>query len=150
MLSLTHTLISLPFASYLDAPVLIFMSAFVFHFFADTLLHWNIYPDHFKRYPYGLIALDVAAGVVLSWLWLGSAVLSVPVVAAIAGGNAPDILQALWDKLPLSIRTNRFALPISRAARFHDRLQRETTNKLHGLAWQIVLIALAYITIRLG
>jgi hypothetical protein len=142
VLSFAHTLISLPFAFYLDQPVLIFLAAFVFHFFCDSLLHWNIYPDEFKRYPTGLVALDVFGGAAVAWALLGQDLFSLTVLAAIAGGNAPDIIHALWEMTGLN-KIRSMPTAIHRAFDFHDRIQLETTNIIYGLFWQAVLVATA-------
>lgn len=146
VLSLTHTLISLPFAFYLENPLLIFLAAFVMHLLADTFLHWNIYPYRFKRYPYELVALDVAGGVVLAWLLTGEQLFTLPVLLAIAGGNAPDILHGVWEVAGKNIQDRYFnwAKPLFR---FHDHLQLETTSVPRGLAWQVVFGIIAVLSI---
>src|SRR5687768_14771650 len=96
MLSLSHTLISLPFAYYLDNPILIFIAAFIFHLFADTLLHWNLFPAQSKKFFYPLVAVEILAGLLLTWLLVGEDILTLPVLAAVAGGNAPDVIHQLW------------------------------------------------------
>ncbi len=142
MLAISHTLISLPFGLYLENPLLIFITAFIFHLFADTFLHWNIYPEQFKRYPYGLVALDVLGGLFMSRLLVGEAVFTLPVLLAIAGGNAPDVIQALWDMIPPKTRNSYFAWAMP-FFHFHDHLQLETTHVGRGLVWQIVFVLLA-------
>lgn len=145
MLSLTHTIISLPFAIYLQNPALIFAAAFTFHLLADTIPHWNIFPDNFKRYPYGWVALDITAGLLAAWYITGSNVLTLPVLAAIAGGNAPDVLQGLWDIAPQAARNYfRWAQPFFI---WHDKLQLETSTIWYGLLWQIIAIGVAVMLI---
>lgn len=146
MLSLAHTLISVPFGIYFDNPLLIFLAAFLFHFFADTLLHWNVYPEKAGTLFYPLAFLDVASGLASAWLIVGSEILAAPILLAILAGNLPDILQVGWNILPGASR-ERLAF-LQPAFTFHDKLQYETTNMLHGLVSQTALIALA-ITVSL-
>ena len=146
MLSTVHTLVSLPFAIYLSNPVVIFVTAVVFHLFCDTILHWNIYPDQFKRYPMLLVILDVSGGVIIAWLLTGSALFSLPMLAAIAGGNAPDIMHGLWDMLPKSsIKKRRIAHSV---IRFHERLQLETTSPVAGLIPQAIFVIAALLLLK--
>jgi|SRR3989344_3858151 len=142
MLSLTHTIISLPFGAYMDNPWLILAATTVFHFFADTILHWNIYPAKFKSYPYALVGLDIASGVVAAWLLTGSQFLTIPIWAAIIGGNLPDILQALWDFLDKRIK-DTYLPAMKPIFTWHDRLQLETASPAIGLLSQGILIATA-------
>lgn len=145
MLSLAHTLISLPFGVYLNSPIAIFASAFIFHLLADTLLHWNVYPEQTGRMFYPLAALDVIGGVVVAWLILQGTFFTAPILLAVLAGNLPDILQGLWDLLPKhSQRTLRFLKP---AFTFHDKLQLETTRIGKGLIWQAVLVVLAVLLV---
>lgn len=139
MLSLTHSLVSLPFGLYLDHPLLILIVTFGFHLACDTLLHWNIYPRHFSSYPYFLIALDIGGGVVLAAALVGPhALLSLPLLAALLGGNLPDVLQAAWEFTPVTRRKYWPSL-LRTFFHFHDRIQRETTNVAAGLISQIAL-----------
>ena len=142
MLSIAHTLISIPFGIYFDSPLLIFISAFLFHLFADTLLHWNIYPEKAGRWFYPLAMLDVASGLSVAWLLLGtSSFFTVPILLAIFAGNLPDILQAFWDMAGSRWQTRlSFLQP---AFIFHDKLQYETSHVMRGLVSQGVLVALA-------
>lgn len=149
MLSLSHTLISLPFAFYFQNPVLIFLAAFAFHFFLDTLLHWNIYPQNFKRFPFLLVGLDVIVGLLISWLMLGETMWTLPVLAAIAGGNGPDILHTLWIFIPKKIRSS-YGFWLEPAFTWHDHLQFETTNLLHGLFSQVFVIGIAIILLSIA
>lgn len=145
MLSLSHTIISLPFAIVLNNPVLIFLAAFVWHIFCDTLLHWNIYPRVGHRYPRELVALDIGAGLLLGWFCTGDAFFSLPVLAAIAGGNAPDILHGLWD---MFTPPKAGLPPIIRAAfTFHDRSQLETNSAAAGLISQATLILFSLLAV---
>lgn len=142
MLSFTHTLISLPFAVYLQNPVLIFLSAFAFHLFADTLPHWNLYPEQLKRYFIPLVPFDIASGLFAAFLLFGSDVISLPVLTAIAGGNMPDILQGFWELTPRRLKNGplRSLQPL---ATFHERLQSETYSVTRGVVSQIILAILA-------
>lgn len=146
MLSLTHTLISLPFGVYLNNPLAIFAAAFVFHLLADTLLHWNIYPEQTGRFFYPLAALDVVGGLIVAWLVMGNQFVSAPILLAILAGNLPDILQGLWDLTgPKMQRALRWLKP---AFDFHDRLQLETISMLKGVVWQAILIVIAVFIVR--
>jgi hypothetical protein len=142
MLSLSHTLISLPFAFYFKNPILIFTAAFVFHFFCDTLLHWNIYPDNFKKYPAALVAADIIGGLLITYFLIGNQLFTIPVLAAIAGGNAPDVMEGLWSFTPKKIKDNYFtwAKPFFS---WHNKLQWETDNFWQGIISQAILISLA-------
>lgn len=148
MLSLSHTLISLPFAFLVDNPASAFLAAFIWHLFCDTLLHWNIYPHTWRRYPIVLVALDIVTGLFLAGLVMGDDLLSVPVLAAIAGGNVPDVLHGFWDILT---RTQQKSLPkIFRTAFiFHERSQLETTTMVRGLLSQITLISISLVLLSI-
>jgi len=147
MLSLSHTLISLPFAFYFQNPFLIFAAAFLFHFFCDTLLHWNIYPDNFKKYPVALVAADIIGGLILTYLFIGNQLFTIPILAAIAGGNAPDILQGLWGFTPKKVKDTYFSWA-KPAFSWHHNLQLETDNFWQGIISQIVLIAISITIIK--
>lgn len=147
MLSATHTLISLPFGIFLQNPLIIFSAAFVFHLFSDTLLHWNIFPYKYKRYPFQLVTIDILAGLILAWMFVGNDLISLPVLAAIAGGNAPDVLSTLWDMTKQRQRS-RWLIWAAPFFNFHDRLQFETTNAAKGLISQIILVLLAALWIN--
>lgn len=143
MLSLTHTIVSLPFGIYLQNPTLIFVAAFLFHLLTDSLLHWNIHPKRHPRFPYKLVILDVISGLGAAWLLLGDNIIAPAIVAAIAGGNAPDILHSLWL---LRSKTNPPPLWLTWVKpffTFHHKIQRETDNIVRGLVFQIILVALA-------
>lgn len=147
MLSAAHTLISLPFAVYLNNPFLIFLAAWILHLFADTLLHWNIFPYKFSRYPYALVALDIIVGVTVAWFLLPETFLTLSVWAAIAGGNGPDVLHGFWDMLDKKTK-NQYFYWAKPWFRFHDNLQFETNHIGHGLVSQAVAIALAIYLIK--
>lgn len=144
MMSLAHTLISLPFGVFLENPIIIFVAAFLFHLFSDTLLHWNFYEHHKPFYP--LVAFDVTAGLLLAYIIMGDQVITIPILAAIAGGNAPDIVHSLWD---MAGKTRQKKLPkaIQRFFIFHNKLQHETPYVLRGLLSQIILIVAAVMLI---
>ncbi len=142
MLSLSHTLISLPFGIYLHNPFLIFVAAFVFHLFTDTLLHWNIYPWKFKKYPYAWVGLDIIGGLFIAWAVTGDQFFTLPVLAAIIGGNAPDVMQGLWDLIPKT-QQDRFLFSLKPFFIWHDKLQLETPSAPLGLLSQVILICLA-------
>lgn len=145
MLSLTHTLISLPFAFYFESPPAIFVGAFIFHLLADTLLHWNLYPEVFKRWFYPLAAVDVISGILVAWYLTGNAFFTLPILLAIFAGNLPDIMQGLWDLAGASIQKHlSFAKPFFV---FHDNLQLETKDPVRGLIWQVVLLIGAFVLI---
>ena len=143
MLSLTHTIVSLPFGVYLQNPALIFTTAFLFHLLTDSLLHWNIYPKQYPHFPYKLVTLDVISGLIAAWLLLGNNIFTPAIVAAITGGNAPDVLHSLWL---LRSKTNPPPLWLTWVKpffTFHHKIQRETDNVIRGLVFQIILAALA-------
>lgn len=142
MLSLAHTIVSLPFGIYLQNPVLIFTAAFLFHLLTDSLPHWNICPKRYPHFPYKLITLDVISGLGAAWLLLGDNIIAPSIVAAIAGGNAPDVLHSLWL---LRSKTKPPPLWLAWAKpffTFHHKIQRETNDVVRGLIFQIILIAL--------
>lgn len=141
MLSFTHTLVSLPFGVYFHNPLIIFLGAFIWHLFCDTLLHWNIFPPLFKKYPYGLVALDIIAGLVAAWVVVGNSLFALPMLAAIAGGNAPDVCHGLWDWLN---ERQRRALAWARPFfYFHEKLQLETSSWFWGITSQTLLILIS-------
>ncbi|MGH9857666.1 MAG: hypothetical protein ACRD4B_07470 [Acidobacteriota bacterium] len=146
MLSAAHTIISLPLIFIFDTPVLLFMAAFVLHLLMDSVLHWNIYSENFKRYPFIWVALDVVGGLAASLLLIDDHFFTLPVWIAIAGGNMPDILTGLWDMLPPAIQKRNFSW-LQPWFRFHDRLQLETSNMLVGLLPQVVMVGAAIVLI---
>lgn len=139
MLSAAHTIISLPLGLLFDNPLLAFVSALLAHFAADSLLHWNIYPQDHPRFPYGIIALDVCSGLTAAALLLGGSLASPAMLAAIAGGNLPDILHTLWMICGGERRPERWPRAIQSFFAFHHRIQRETPHVAKGLVWQIAL-----------
>lgn len=142
MLSISHTLASLPFGVFTDNVLLALVGAFVFHLFCDSLLHWNIYPPNFKRYPYEWVALDVLGGVVAAWLLVGHTISAPSVLAAIVGGNLPDVLHGLWEFAGHE-RREKLPLFMKRFFYFHNRIQRETPHVARGLISQIIVVSLS-------
>jgi len=139
MLSLSHTIASLPLGIYLQNPYLIFMAAFLLHFILDATLHWNIYPPHHSKFPAFLVSLDVLGGLLLAWLIVGDNFFTIPVLAAIAGSNAPDIIHSLWELADKP--KNKYTTVILPFFRFHDNIQWETNHVALGLISQIIVIA---------
>ncbi len=141
MLSLSHTLISLPFGVWLDTPIFIFTAAFLFHFICDSLLHWNVYPWRLKKYFYPAAMVDVISGLIIAAIVLGDRFYTPAIWLAVAGGNMPDILQESWQALPKKIkRMLRWAQPFFD---FHENLQKESLSPARGLVWQIILVMFA-------
>jgi len=142
MLSFTHTLISLPIGLYLSNPIIIFITAFIFHFLADSLLHWNIDPKNGTRYTFYFIAFDILGGLILSWAIIGRQLFTMPIIIAIFGSSLPDIIQVLWHLFRNKEHGKyfRWLLPF---LNFHEKIQFETTSIPKGLAAQIILIALS-------
>lgn len=141
MLSLVHSIISLPLAAYLNNWLLIFIAAILLHLLADTALHWNIMPNQFKHFPLGLVFLDVIAGVTIAWLLVGKNLLTPPYLAAIAGGNIMDVLHALWNFAPAKRQKLPFVL--QRLFMFHHKIQLETLNIPRGLIIQLIALIIA-------
>lgn len=146
MTAIAHTLISLPFAFYLENPLIIFLAAAVMHLLLDTLLHWNFYPSVWGRAFYLMAVFDVATALFLAWFFTGDALFTLPVLAAIAGGNAPDIAHFSWEIL--NKKTGKTNLPkLKRAFKFHENLQLETKSFELGIIWQVILIVVAIVMI---
>lgn len=137
MLSTAHTIISLPFGLLWQNPWLVFVTAFIFHFFLDAIYHWNIFPHQYRKVSFFLLAgVDVVSGLIIAGLLLGNNVFNITVVAAIAGGNLPDVMQAAWEFLgrPRSNKINfTFLFDL------HDKIQWETTTMWKGLIPQFLL-----------
>jgi hypothetical protein len=146
MLSFSHTIISLALIGYFKNPLLIFGAAFVLHLLMDTFPHWNIYPTQFKRYPYALVALDICAGLFGAWAILGDNIFSLSALAAIGGGNAPDVLHGLWDMIEKQHQDKYFSW-IKPAFVFHDKLQLETVKILPGMLWQILWLVISVVAV---
>lgn len=142
MLSLSHTLISLPLGFYLDNSLKIFVTAFVTHIICDAVIHWNIYPRHYKKFPYKQVALDVIAGPIIAYLFIGHDLFTIPVLAAIAGGNAPDVIHTLWV-----MGKKHYFRHFRWFFHWHHNIQVETNNLLVGLTPQLTLVALSLVLI---
>lgn len=140
MLSLAHTLISLPLGIYFQNPLLIFITAVLLHFVCDMILHWNIYLHHYKKFPYIQVALDVIAGPLIAYLFIGQDLFTIPVLAAIAGGNTPDIIHTLWE-----MSKKRRWPWLKPFFHWHHNIQVETNDLLIGLTPQLTLAALSLV-----
>jgi hypothetical protein len=105
---------------------------------SDTFLHWNIYPQKYKKYPFFLVGMDVFSGLILSYILLQNTMFTLPVLAAIAGGNAPDVFHAFWSFMgkKRQKKTPRF---VQAAFRFHEKIQWETESPLKGGLSQILV-----------
>lgn len=112
------------------------------------MLHWNIYPHKMKSYPYTYVALDVVSGLGAAYLIAGNAAFSLSILAAIAGGNMPDILHAFWS-MTKKHQKNRFPKFIQAYFSFHEAIQRETDSVPKGLLSQILVGGLAIIITRI-
>lgn len=159
MLAVTHAVTSVAIGTQVESAPFAFLLALLFHCFADTLLHWNIYLD-VHRWPYAWAALDVLAGVLLGFTLAPQEFLTAPVLAALAGGNLPDVWHGalswyrkrhgprraprlVYQGVPVSatFRLWQLASGFQEAFyRFHQRLQNETPSPVKGLAWQVVLL----------
>ncbi|HSX24373.1 MAG TPA: hypothetical protein VLG69_00175 [Candidatus Andersenbacteria bacterium] len=148
MLSLAHTIISIPFGIIFQNPLLAFLSAFIMHFICDRFLHWNIYPHKMPTYPFIWIAFDVVLGLGLAYLIAGNTVFTISILAAILGGNMPDILHAFWSMLTIH-QKKVFPRFITSYFNFHESIQRETDSIPRGLISQIVLGIIAIIITRI-
>lgn len=140
MLAVTHTLASAAVGAQVDHPVFAFALAFLLHLFADTILHWNIYVEQ-HRWPYVWVALDLLGGFFLAYLLAGERLVTAPIIAAIVGGNLPDITAGTLTLLKRRTTADPFH-------RFHEGLQNETTNPSKGLVWQVVFALFAVILLR--
>ena len=143
MLSFAHTIISLPLGIHINNPIIIFLSAFVLHLFCDTFLHWNIYPAYFKKYPIFLVILDMTIGLFIAYLITGTAILTLPILTAIIGGNAPDAIQQIWELSPRNLK--KMVSIANPFFKFHDKIQYETLNESKGLISQFSLVVFAII-----
>lgn len=149
MLSATHTIISLPIGLLIENPLLSLLTALAAHFAADQLLHWNIYPNDYPRFPYGLVAVDVLGGLAAAALLQSASLADISVLAAILGGNLPDILHALWMITGGEQHPERWPKAVQAFFAFHHRVQRETRDIARGLVWQFVLAAPAAVAVLL-
>ena len=146
MLSIAHTVISLPFGIYMTNPWLIFASAFIMHILADTLLHWNIFPDQFKRYPIALVALDILSGVVLAYFITGEQFLTISILVAIAGGNAPDVMHGVWEIIGKK-NQDKYLTWAKPFFTWHDKIQLETESITKGVISQVALGIIAILLV---
>lgn len=144
MLATTHVITSIPLGIHFSNPLVIFFTSCALHFVLDSLLHWNIYPQKFKRYPYGLVGLDIASGIVVGWFAIGNQLFTLPILIAITGGLAPDILHGLWFIAKPRTR-NKYLKWMDPFFKFHDKVQKETHNIAKGIIWQIIVISVALI-----
>lgn len=133
MLAVTHTLTSAAIGATVESAPVAFALAFLFHLFADTLLHWNIYLERY-RWPYVWVMIDVVAGLVIAYLLVPERFFTASVLAAMVGGNFPDVVAGL-----LELCQRRKGLFF----RFHEGLQNETLSPGKGLVWQALLVMLA-------
>lgn len=142
MLSAAHTLVSIPLGLAFQNPIFVFITAAIMHVGSDMILHWNIYPHKYKTYPFFLVGIDVLGGVAIAYAFLGDQLFTLPVLAAIAGGNAPDVAHALWSFMKKS--TQKSAPKWVRAwFIFHEKVQWETESPITGLIPQIIATAIA-------
>lgn len=145
VLAVTHTITSAAIGAQVSSVPFAFSLAFLFHLFLDTLLHWNIYTDR-HRWPYVWILVDVLGGLLLAYALIPERFFTAPVLAAVFGGNLPDLWHGGLDllaRIRKSLVKNRGAF-----FRFHEGLQNETTSVRKGLLWQGVLLVLAVWAIR--
>lgn len=141
MLAVTHTVTSAAIGAQVESVPFAFGLAFLFHHFADTLLHWNIYTER-HRWAYEWIVVDVLGGLLVAYWLLSDRFFSAPVLAALLGGNLSDIWASGVDVLRRLLP--RYAQFLDRLYdHFHERLQNETLNPAKGLVWQAVLMAIA-------
>ena len=138
MLSAVHTIISLPFGLAFTNIFVIFIGAFLMHLVSDMFLHWNIYPHHYKNYPFFRVGIDVVSGIVFSYLLLNNTLFTLPILAAIAGGNAPDVLHAFWSFMGKT-RQKRSPSFVRWLFRFHEIIQHETESPLIGGLSQVII-----------
>lgn len=135
VLAITHTMTSAAIGASVSSVPFAFALAFLFHLFADTLLHWNIYVDT-HRWPYFWVAVDVFGGLLAAYWLTPEQFFTAPILAAVLGGNLPDIAAGISDLLKR---------PKGVFLRFHEGLQNETLSPARGLAWQIVLLTVALV-----
>ena len=146
MLSAAHTIISLPFGLLLQHPAFSFIAAFCMHILCDMMLHWNIYPHHYKRYPFVRVAIDIGSGLLLAYFILGNSFFALPVLSAIAGGNAPDVLHGIWSFLSDPAK-KRIPAWIQKWFFIHEKVQWETESPLLGGLSQIIIGGAAIIIV---
>lgn len=101
-----------------------------------------------KSYPYTWVALDVVSGLGAAYLIAGNAVFSLSILAAILGGNMPDVLHAYWSMI--SERQKQQAPKFIHAYfDFHEAIQRETDSAPKGIVSQILTGGLAILITRI-
>ena len=137
MLAVTHIITSAAIGAQVSSTPFAFSLAFLFHLFLDTLLHWNIYIDK-HRWPYFWVVVDVLGGLLATYWLTSEQFFSTPMLAAVLGGNLPDITAGISDLLKRS--KGGFL-------RFHEGIQNETSSPWKGLRWQVALVALSVWTI---
>jgi hypothetical protein len=145
MLSLAHTIISLPFGVIFEHPIAIFFMAFAFHFVLDAVYHWNVSPPQHDKFPIFPVALDIFTGVIVAWIVFGVNVFSLPILAAIAGGNGPDIIHTLWS-LKGEPRSKRFPF-LTLFFDIHNRIQWETRDITKGLLPQLTTVLIVILSL---
>lgn len=101
-----------------------------------------------KTYPIVWVALDVVSGLGAAYLVAGNAAFTLSVLAAIAGGNMPDIFHAAWSALSKT-QQGRTPDAIQKFFAFHELIQRETDSVPAGLVSQIALGGLAILLTRI-
>lgn len=149
VLAITHTMTSAAIGMHVQSVPFAFALAFLFHLFADTLLHWNIYLDK-HRWPYFWVAMDVLGGLLAAYWLTPEQFFTGPMLAAVLGGNLPDLWAGgldLRQKLRAKGRSGQSAPAMAKDAfyRFHEGIQNETLSPARGLAWQIVLLTVALV-----
>ena len=139
MLAIAHTITSAAVGVAVPNAPFAFAISFLLHLFLDTFLHWNLF-YHRHRPFFTLVALDLCGGLLIVFLLLGRDAVSAPVLAAIIGGNLPDVVG-----LPsILLKKTNYAFH-----RFHERLQLETTSLRRGILSQVIAIVVALALIRL-
>ena len=101
-----------------------------------------------KSYPYVWVAFDVVSGLGAAYLIASNAVFSLSILAAIAGGNMPDVLHACWSAIS-EHQKKRAPKFINAYFDFHEAIQRETDSLPKGLVSQILTSGLAIILTRI-
>lgn len=133
MMAVTHTItgaavgVAVP-----SAPVALTLGVLL-HLLLDSLTHWNFYPFYHRQILL-LSFFDVAAGVLLTYLFLGERTFTLPVLAGMLGGNLPDVWSFVGQAL-------KIRLPVF--DRLHNHLQWETLSLPRGFVSQGLAIAAA-------
>ncbi len=139
MLSTAHTIISVTLATFSPHPALVFVQAFTIHFVADKVLHWNFLIDDQHNYPIIPGLADASLGVLFAWVIIGNQIFSPVYIAAILGGNLPDIIVGLWH-ITHPHRHKPTQKIIKLFYSFHNRVQTETTKIIPGLFFQVFTV----------